>query len=154
MDHQRFILTLASGQKGICWLGAWAYCVCSLTVDSNPFIEILSLWQHDSLSQVPAAQCCLGMLQQLILVGSFWDVFLRLEGLRWATATAEKLTQQCINKGRLCQSSGSSLVSLIGSKSWCQRYCHVIYGVYQSHTALLQKDFSALMHFYCQFEWT
>lgn len=52
------------------------------SVHSDPFIEILSLWQHDSLSQVPAAQRRLGMFEQLVLVRAFWDVFLRLEGLR------------------------------------------------------------------------
>lgn len=70
------------GCKVISILGVWAYCIESLTVDCNPFIEILSLWQHDSLSQVPAAQSCLGVFQQLILVGALWDVLFRLEGLR------------------------------------------------------------------------
>lgn len=50
-------------------------------VDSDPLIEILSLGQHDSLPQVPAAQCRLSVLQQLILMGALWDVLLRLEGL-------------------------------------------------------------------------
>ncbi|KAG7223508.1 hypothetical protein INR49_015501 [Caranx melampygus] len=48
----------------------------------NPLIEILSLWQHDSLPQIPTAQRCFSMFQQLILVGALWDVLLRLEGLR------------------------------------------------------------------------
>lgn len=51
-------------------------------IHCNPFIEILSFWQHDSLSQVSATQRCLCMFQQLILVGALWDVLLRLEGLR------------------------------------------------------------------------
>lgn len=52
-----------------------------LTVDCNPLVEILSLGQHDGLSQVAAAQRCLGVFQQLILVRALWDVLLRLEGL-------------------------------------------------------------------------
>lgn len=51
-------------------------------VDSNPLIKILSLWQHDSLPQVPTAQCGLSMFEQLILMGPLWDVFLGLESLR------------------------------------------------------------------------
>lgn len=50
-------------------------------VDSNPLIKIFSLRQHDSLPQVPTAQCCLSMFQQLVLVGALWDVLLRPEGL-------------------------------------------------------------------------
>lgn len=52
-----------------------------LTVDGDPLIEILSLWQHDSLSQIPTAQRCLSMFQQLVLMGSLWDVLLWFEGL-------------------------------------------------------------------------
>lgn len=51
-------------------------------VDSDPLIEILSLWQHDSLPQIPTAQRRFSMFQQLVLVGALWDVLLRLEGLR------------------------------------------------------------------------
>lgn len=59
----------------------------ALTVDSNPFIEIFPLRQHYSLPQVSAAQCCLRMFQQFILVGSFWDILLGFEGFGWATTT-------------------------------------------------------------------
>lgn len=65
----------------VCGLSAAVKCIHQLTVDSNPLIEILSLRQHDSLPQVPTAQCCLSVLQQFILVGALWDVLLRLEGL-------------------------------------------------------------------------
>lgn len=51
-------------------------------VDSYPLIEILSIWQHDSLPQVPTAQRRLCMFQQLVLMGTLWDVLLRLEGFR------------------------------------------------------------------------
>lgn len=51
-------------------------------VDSYPLIEILSIWQHDSLPQVPTAQRRLCMFQQLVLMGALWDVLLRLEGFR------------------------------------------------------------------------
>ncbi|PWA15816.1 hypothetical protein CCH79_00009113 [Gambusia affinis] len=43
---------------------------------SDPFIEILSLWQHDSLSQVPAAQRRLGMFEQLILLKMHVSMYL------------------------------------------------------------------------------
>lgn len=58
-------------------------------VDSNPLIEILSLRQHDSLPQIPTAQSCLGVFQQLILVGALWDVLLRPERLGCAIAKQE-----------------------------------------------------------------
>lgn len=53
-----------------------------LTVHGHPFVEVFSIWEHDSHAQVAAAQRCLGMLQQLILVGALRNVLLRLERLR------------------------------------------------------------------------
>lgn len=52
-----------------------------LTVYCDPFIEVFSIWEHDSHAQVATAQCCFGMFQQLILVRALRNVLLWLESL-------------------------------------------------------------------------
>lgn len=58
----------------------------TLTVHSKPFVNIFSFWQHDRLSQVSAAQCCLCVLVQLISFRSLRETLLRFEGFVLVTA--------------------------------------------------------------------
>lgn len=55
-------------------------------VHGHPFVQVLSVWQHDGQPQVARAQRGGCVLHQVILVRSLGDVLLRLEGLVGPTA--------------------------------------------------------------------
>lgn len=60
-----------------------------LTVDSDPFVKVLSLGQHDGQAQVARAQRGRGVPHQVILVRALGDVLLRLERLVRTATTVE-----------------------------------------------------------------
>lgn len=67
-----------------------------LTVDGNPFVEVLPLGQHDRQAEVARAQSGCRMPHQVVLVGAFWDVLLWLEGLIRPTSTVTSQQQSYI----------------------------------------------------------
>lgn len=58
-------------------------------LQTHPFIEIFTFGQHNSQTKVSTSKRSRRLLHQLILVRSFWYMFLRFKSL-WRTSTAEK----------------------------------------------------------------
>jgi hypothetical protein len=60
--------------------------VCERTIHGQPFVEVLALGQRDGQAQITAPERRLSVLFKLVLLGSLWNVLLRLECLAAAPA--------------------------------------------------------------------